>query len=81
MTAALMDRSGRALRLGKLAEVTPAQRESFKEQGFLVLESVLDDATIERLRSRFDPLFKGQFETGVYPDEWYWREEIGRAHV
>lgn len=76
MTAAFMDRPGQALKLGKLAEVTPAQRESFKEQGFLVLESVLDDAPIERLRSRFDPLFKGQFETGVYPDEWYWREGI-----
>ena len=26
------------------------------------------------LASRFAPLFRGEFETGLYPDEWNWRE-------
>ena len=30
--------------------------------------------TVERLRARFEPLFKGEFETGLYPDEWNWQE-------
>jgi phytanoyl-CoA hydroxylase len=28
---------------------------------------------VERLASRFEPLFGGDFDTGVYPDEWYGR--------
>ena len=52
------------------------QCAAFAEQGYLVVENILDQAEIEALRSRFEPLFGGRFETGVYPDEWYWREGI-----
>ena len=26
---------------------------------------------VSQLKSRFQPLFDGHFDTGVYPDEWY----------
>lgn len=64
------------LHLEKLARLTGAERQRFAADGFLVIERVLEDSAIARLASRFDPLFKGEFETGVYPDEWYWREGI-----
>ena len=58
------------------AAPSPAQRSLFQEQGFLVVESVLPPARIAALRDRFDPLFRGEFETGSYPDEWHWREGV-----
>jgi ectoine hydroxylase-related dioxygenase (phytanoyl-CoA dioxygenase family) len=33
------------------------------------------------LRDRFPRLFNGEFETGNYPDEWYWREGISRPEA
>ena len=28
---------------------------------------------LDKLRDRFEPLFRGEFETGIEPDEWNWR--------
>ena len=53
----------------------------FARDGFVVIERLLDDATVRALRDRFDPLFAGQFETGQYPDEWYWREGMSLPDV
>ena len=50
------------------------QRETFDRDGFLIVEGFLSADEIEMLRSRFEPLFRGEFETGLYPDEWNWRE-------
>jgi len=36
---------------------------------------------IEKIRVRVDPLFSGQFETGVYPDEWHWRKGLSLPAV
>jgi hypothetical protein len=33
------------------------------------------------LRGRFPLLFAGKFDTGVYPDEWYWREGMSLPDV
>ena len=32
---------------------------------------------MEAARSRFEGLFRGEFETGLQPDEWNWREGLG----
>ena len=55
-------------------ELSEAQRARFHEDGFLVLERLIDAASVEELRARFGPLFRGEFETGLQPDEWNWRE-------
>lgn len=39
----------------------------------MILPSVLGATQIQKARSRFEPLFNGDFETGVQPDEWNWR--------
>ena len=46
---------------------------AFDRDGFVIVRDVLDPGAIARARSRFEPLFQGKFETGLYPDEWNWR--------
>ena len=53
------------------------QINSFKEDGFLIVDRLIDDDTVEVLRDRYQRLFKGDFETGVLPDEVNWQEGSG----
>lgn len=53
----------------------------FRTDGFLIVERALDTARIEALGERFPRLFAGQFDTGIYPDEWYWREGMSLPDV
>ena len=57
--------------------LTSADRQSMRDQletrGFAVTpRPILDDDTIQSLKARYEALFRGDFETGVYPDEWHW---------
>ena len=47
----------------------------------MIVERLLDGAQIEDLRGRFPLLFAGKFDTGIYPDEWYWREGMSLPDV
>ena len=60
------------------APLSVTQIEQFHRDGFLVVENLLDSNTVDRLVERFDPLFAGNFETGVYPDEWHWNPYLGK---
>ena len=55
-------------------EPSPAQIARFRRDGFLVVERLIEPEAAAGLASRFAPLFRGEFETGLYPDEWNWRE-------
>ncbi|TDQ84607.1 ectoine hydroxylase-related dioxygenase (phytanoyl-CoA dioxygenase family) [Dongia mobilis] len=48
--------------------------DTFRRDGFVIIRNLLDDDDIAAARDRFEPLFKGKFETGLYPDEWNWQE-------
>lgn len=61
--------------------LTPAHLDIFAKDGFVIVENVLDPADIEAARSRVEPLFSGQFETGLYPDEWNWKAGKDRPDV
>lgn len=54
--------------------LTQEQRASFDRDGFVVVPRIVPPATAAQLRERFEPLFRGEFETGLMPDEWNWRE-------
>jgi len=41
---------------------------------------ISQEATI-MVKDRMDKLFRGEFETGIYPDEWHWREGISMPHA
>jgi ectoine hydroxylase-related dioxygenase (phytanoyl-CoA dioxygenase family) len=57
-----------------MIELSPAQIARFHEDGFLILDRFIDPAEAARVAARFERLFRGEFETGLYPDEWNWRE-------
>lgn len=54
--------------------LSEAQAADFASDGFVIVEDVLSPAEVDAARTRFAPLFAGQFETGLMPDEWNWRE-------
>lgn len=53
--------------------ITQKHLDDFARDGFVAVEGALNGEDIDRARARFEPLFSGQFETGLYPDEWNWR--------
>ncbi len=60
---------------------TAQQISQFQAQGYLILENLLSSAQVERLIERFEPLFNTQFETGIYPDEWYGRPGLSEPNA
>lgn len=70
-----------AFQFPKLDLLGPAQVEQFQRDGFIVIERVLEDTQLGALRESFPKLFAGKFDTGVYPDEWYWREGMSLPDV
>lgn len=70
-----------AFDLPLLAGIDDAAIARFRRDGFLVVERILSPARIEALRARFPLVFAGRFDTGVYPDEWYWREGMSLPDV
>ena len=54
--------------------LTETHKEMFHQDGFAIVEGVLEPETIKAARARFPLLFRGEFETGLQPDEWNWRE-------
>ena len=58
-------------------ELTAQQKADFDRDGFLVVERLIDEDTVEILRENFERLFKGEFETGVSPDEVNWQQSTG----
>ena len=70
-----------AFDLPALAKIGPTDIARFRHDGFLIVENFLTPGRIERLRDSFPKLFAGLFDTGVYPDEWYWREGMSLPDV
>ncbi|MED5408343.1 MAG: phytanoyl-CoA dioxygenase family protein [Pseudomonadota bacterium] len=60
-----------------MLELSPQQKADFDRDGFLVVEKLIDDDTVEVLRKSFERLFRGEFETGITPDEVNWQEGTG----
>ena len=54
--------------------LTETHKEMFHQDGFAIVEGVLEPETIKAARARFPLLFRGEVETGLQPDEWNWRE-------
>lgn len=57
-----------------MRELTPAEIGRFDEDGFLLLDRFIDPDEAVRVAARFEHIFRGRFESGLYPDEWNWRE-------
>lgn len=64
-----------------LSKIGESEITQFRKDGFIVFENLLTQNQIGYLRSSFPKLFAGVFDTGVYPDEWYWREGMSLPDV
>jgi len=56
-----------------MIDLNDQQIHQFDQDGFVVVESVLDHTVLAEVKDCFELLFAGEFETGVQPDEWNWR--------
>ncbi|MEL7052407.1 MAG: phytanoyl-CoA dioxygenase family protein [Cyanobacteria bacterium J06588_5] len=61
--------------------LSEAQIKQFKEDGFLIVENFVPSDFAQQLAERMERLFHGEFETGIYPDEWYWRPGLSLPDV
>jgi len=55
-------------------ELSANQKASFDDDGFVVVDRLIDPLKIPALHQAFDDLFNGNFETGVRPDEVNWQQ-------
>ena len=53
--------------------LTDLNIKSFNKNGFLIVEKFLSQKYIQKIKNRFKPLFRGEFATGIEPDEWNWK--------
>ncbi len=53
-----------------MLELTKAQIEQYREEGFLILDRIIDPEDAAKLKTRYEPMFeKAEYETGLSPDE------------
>lgn len=57
----------------RAAPPSDAQIAQFNETGFLQVDAVFPIDTVDRVVRCIDDVFVGNQETGIYPDEWYYR--------
>lgn len=48
----------------------------FHEQGYVIVPDFIGPTAVAQAKARFEPLFRGEFESGVQPDEWNWRTGV-----
>ena len=59
---------------GVVESFTREQIEAFHRDGFLVVErGLIAEPALKRLRDRYEGLFRGEYETGIAPDEVNWK--------
>ncbi len=58
----------------KEIEITEELKKQFYSNGYLILPEFLSIKVISNLTKKFQNLFSGNFETGIEPDEWNWRQ-------
>lgn len=56
--------------------LSQSQISQFHRDGFLILDSFIPKTFCAPLATRIESLFGGNFETGIWPDEWYGREGV-----
>ena len=60
-----------------MIEISRADQDNFGNDGFLIVDSLINSTIVPDLHQAFTDLFRGKFETGVRPDEVNWQEATG----
>lgn len=50
------------------------EKDLFHQDGLILVDRMIDDSTVDRLRDAFERIFNGDFETGTLPDEVNWQQ-------
>jgi Phytanoyl-CoA dioxygenase (PhyH) len=53
--------------------LSDAQVEAFHADGFVIVDRIIPPELARAALDRYEALFSGSFETGLYPDEWNWK--------
>ena len=53
-------------------DIAEQQIADFARDGFLIFDRIVDDATVEKLRTAMTRTFEGDSDTGLQPDEVNW---------
>jgi phytanoyl-CoA hydroxylase len=53
--------------------LTDDQVAAYQRDGFVIVENIIDPVLARAALSRYELMFSGTFETGLYPDEWNWK--------
>lgn len=62
-------------------KLTDEQKILFHKQGYLIVDDLLNEEQVAMIIERCDRLFHTQFETGIYPDEWYGRPGLSQPNA
>ncbi|MCE2530253.1 MAG: phytanoyl-CoA dioxygenase family protein [Acidimicrobiia bacterium] len=57
-----------------IEQFTEAQIQQYRDDGFLIVENLIDMDAVMELRERYDRIFDGQHDLVVWPDEYYWQK-------
>ena len=60
-----------------MIELSDSARQTFNDDGFVVVEKLIEHNQIATLHRAFTDLFNGKFATGVHPDEVNWQQADG----
>ncbi len=57
--------------------VLKKHKQQFSDNGFVVVDQLINQSQLTGLHQAFEDLFNGNFETGVRPDEVNWQQSTG----
>ena len=60
-----------------MIDLSSSAQNRFNTDGFVVVDKLIESATLPILHQAFEDLFSGKFETGVRPDEVNWQQSTG----
>ncbi|MFT5258972.1 MAG: ectoine hydroxylase-related dioxygenase (phytanoyl-CoA dioxygenase family) [Saprospiraceae bacterium] len=60
-----------------MIQLPTSAHQQFDQDGFLVVDKLIELSRVPALHQAFDDLFEGQFDTGVQPDEINWQQATG----
>lgn len=60
-----------------MINISTSDQNIFHSDGFVIVDKLIESATVPILHQAFEDLFNGNFETGVRPDEVNWQQSTG----
>ncbi|GAM22279.1 hypothetical protein SAMD00019534_054540, partial [Acytostelium subglobosum LB1] len=63
------------------SDVNEKETEQFQRDGFVFINDVVSKEMVSKVKERVSPLFHGNFETGIFPDEWHWRPGLSKDDI